>query len=97
VPGQALASEPASMQATRTNGQHISNRFATKLPLGVDGNGRDVTDTDVMAGSDSLAMMDHKLLQVEALDASSRELMDTVTSSGGGTRTPDTRIMIPLL
>jgi hypothetical protein len=36
-------------------------------------------------------------LILEGLDASGRDLTGTVASSGGGTRTPDTRIMIPLL
>ena len=42
-------------------------------------------------------MMGCNPLGMAELDGMGRGLTDTVASSGGGTRTPDTRIMIPLL
>ncbi len=39
--------------------------------------------------------MDRNALRMADLDASGRALAGSVLSSGGGTRTPDTRIMIP--
>ena len=39
--------------------------------------------------------MGHNPFEVEGLDATGRRLAGTVASSGGGIRTPDTRIMIP--
>ena len=47
------APEAASMQATGTDGQRISEPFAHHLPTGGDGTGRNVTDSDVMTESDA--------------------------------------------
>ena len=97
IPGQASASEPASQQATGTDGQRINGRFATHLPLAGDGSRRDLSH----AGGSSEATPGIggccNSREMSGLDASGRDPSCADASSGGGTRTPDTRIMIPLL
>jgi hypothetical protein len=97
LPGSPPAPQLTSMQATGTEGQRISERFATQLPLAGDGPGRSLSDSDVIGESGTQIVMGRKSLEIGELDASGRGLTGPVANSGGGTRTPDTRIMIPLL
>ena len=97
IPGNPSASEAASMQANGTYGGHISGRFATDLPLAGDGTCRNLSDIDALPGLNPQMTMDRNPLGESGLVARGRDLTGTVASSGGGTRTPDTRIMIPLL
>ena len=85
------------MAATGTDGQPIGNLLAHYLPTGADGNGRELSDSDGMTGSLAEPPIEHNSLRMTDLDGLGRGLAGTVASSGGGTRTPDTRIMIPLL
>jgi hypothetical protein len=89
------SSEPATMQATEAGGEHISNRFSPHFPTQGTERGRNVTDSDVMLGSSPQMMTGRNTLEMAALDAVRRDLTVTDGSSGGGTRTPDKRIMIP--
>ena len=89
------AREPAA--ATGTDGQRISNRLATHLPHAGDGSGRVLTVAGRERESTLRWLMDRKSLEMADLDGDCRPLAGTDASSGGGIRTPDTRIMIPLL
>jgi integrase len=97
IPGHAPVAEPTGMPAMGADGQHISDRLAHHLPTV-----EDISRQD-LAGSDRKPELSHWMmtgcnpLEMTALDASWQELARKVASSGGGTRTPDTRIMIPLL
>jgi len=97
IAGQAPAAEPGSMQATGTNGQRISERFAHYLLTAGDAKRRDLLDSDVKLGLSPQMTMVSNPFKIASLDASGQDLTGTDASSGGGTRTPDTRIMIPLL
>ncbi len=74
--GKAPTEEPASMQATGTDGQSISERFAHYLPTGEPGEGQDrsVRDgfNDVSMESDSIISMGCNPLESSGLDGSSR-------------------------
>ena len=95
LPGPRIPPESAPMQATGTDGQPINELLAHYLPTAGDVSGRSESDSDVMAQSGDQMRMDRNPLLVTALDAERRPLTVPVASSGGGTRTPDTRIMIP--
>ncbi len=73
-----------SMAATGTDGDHISGRFGTHLPLTGDGNGRDVSDLGGINHSTPEALaspaMSRNPLETDGLDASCRDL-----SLAGGT------------
>ncbi len=97
VLGSTTSSESANMHATGTDGQRISERFATHSPRAGDVSGRNTTDSDVILKSDPQMMMGCNPFEMAGLDASGRDQTGPDASSGGGTRTPDTRIMIPLL
>ncbi len=89
-------SESASM--TGTDGiAHIKNLRAHYLPIAGDGTGRIGADTGGLDEKNPASGVCRNVLEMTGLDASRRDLTGTVASSGGGTRTPDTRIMIPLL
>ena len=82
--------------ATGTDGL-ISDRFSLHLPYAGDGSCQTESDAGGLNVPAAAAMADHNPMEFDSLDIEGRELADTVASSGGGTRTPDTRIMIPLL
>jgi len=73
-----------SMAATGADGDHISGRFATHLPLTGAGNGRDVSDLGGISPSTPEALaspaMSRNPLETGGLDASCRDL-----SLAGGT------------
>ena len=50
-----------------------------------------------MSNLTTLPVMSLNPFKIQELDVAGRDLTGTVASSGGGIRTPDTRIMIPLL
>ena len=81
--------------ATGTDGP-ISNLLAPHLPHAGDGSGRDLSVAGVKEDSSPPMSMDRKSLEMEDFGGDCRPLAGTDASSGGGTRTPDTRIMIPL-
>ena len=85
------------MTGTDRGPVHIKNVLSLPFPYGGDGTGR----VGAVAGG-----LDEKTpgaggcrnpLEMPPLDVVGRSLTGPVVSSGGGTRTPDTRIMIPLL
>jgi integrase len=84
-------------RATGTDGRPIGELLAHHLPTGGDGKGRLLSVAD---GTEALAESDRpsrKSMDDGALVGGSRPGTGGVASSGGGIRTPDTRIMIPLL
>jgi len=97
LPASNPTAEPASMRATGTDGRPVGGRLATHLPLEGDASGRVLSHPDVMPRLSDQASMDRNSLGMTGFDVSGRDLTEPVASSGGGTRTPDTRIMIPLL
>ncbi len=68
-PGSKPASEPSTLAATGTDGQHISERFAHYLPTGGDGTGRNVADSDVMPKVNPQIAMDPNPLEDTGFDA----------------------------
>ena len=86
---------PEAAAATGTDGQRISERFATHLPLAGDVSGRNVTDADVMPESGHRMTMHCNPLESPALDVSGRVLTVPVGSDRGGARTLDQRINVP--
>jgi integrase len=89
--------EPVRMTGTDASAIHMKNLRALPLPYGGDGMGHVGADA---GGLDEKTPDDggcRNTLGSPVLDGSRRPLTGTVASSGGGTRTPDTRIMIPLL
>jgi integrase len=67
------------------------------FPIGGDGSGRGLTDAGGTEGEVTLTPTVRNLKGDEGLDGASRGLTVSDVNSGGGIRTPDTRIMIPLL
>ncbi|SIO58479.1 Site-specific recombinase XerD [Singulisphaera sp. GP187] len=80
-----------------TDVQPISERFAHYLPTVGDVTSCVTIRQVEMSETERLGPTSHNLLGLTGIDASRRDLTGTVVNSGGGTRTPDTRIMIPLL
>jgi integrase len=91
--GAAPEAEIAS--ATGTDGQHIGNRFAHYLPTGGDGNGRDLSDSDVITGPGHAVTMGPNPMKEDPSGASGRVLTGPVASDRGGARTHDQRINVP--
>jgi integrase len=89
--------EAMEARATGTDGQRIGDRLAHHLPTGGDVSGRDLAVTGEMAGSSADLPAGRNPLALAAFDTVGRDVAVTDSSSGGGIRTPDTRIMIPLL
>ncbi|CAN5781230.1 hypothetical protein BH23PLA1_BH23PLA1_41460 [soil metagenome] len=87
---EAPTSEPA--QATGTDGRILA---AHGQRAGA-GTGRMESDAVGITQESPVEMARRKLKPEADLAASGRVVSDAVASSGGGTRTPDTRIMIPL-
>lgn len=87
---------PEGQAATGTDGR-ISERFAHYLPTGGDGTRRTLSVTGENADAFFSAADRRKENPEKPFDVSGRGISQAVLSSGGGTRTPDTRIMIPLL
>ena len=85
-----------SEAATGTDGR-ISKRFAHYLPTDGDGSSRTLSVTGGNVDAFTSAEDRRKKNPENALDVSGRVLSRPVADSGGGIRTPDTRIMIPLL
>jgi integrase len=85
----------ASVTATGTDGQHINNRFANYLPTGGGGNGRNESDSDVMAESDAQIRMGRNPQEMKGLGDQGRVLTGPVASDRGGARTLDQRINVP--
>ena len=95
-----VSSADGQFRQGRTQGNDRQARhvpFAHLLPTTQDRSGRIVPDTgtvsDVMTGKDRRS----KALESTGFDVAGQTETGTVANSGGGTRTPDTRIMIPLL
>ena len=80
--------------ATGTDGP-ISNHPSLHFPYEGDGSGRNLSVAGVNGQSSPPTSMDRKSLQIGDFDGDCRPLAGTDASSGGGIRTPDTRIMIP--
>ncbi len=87
-------SSPDAIKMTGTDGPEasISNPFAHHVPTGGDADGRDLSDSDVMPGSNAPCPMDRNSLKIAALDASGREETDVVARVGDGIRTRDIQI-----
>jgi len=83
--------------ATGTDGQSISDRLSPHFPPAGDGSGRGLSVADVKGRSLPPTTMDRKSLGIGDFGGDCRPLAGSDMSSGGGIRTPDTRIMIPLL
>ncbi len=81
--------------ATGTDGP-ISTLCALNLPYAGDGSGRNLSVADVLEGQNPHMTTDCKSLGSGDFGGDCRTLAGTDASSGGGIRTPDTRIMIPL-
>jgi integrase len=87
---------PEAVAATGTDGRHTSKRFALPLPYGGGGKGRALSVAGDPGDSEASPGTSRKLLVGSALGGEGRPESGPVVSSGGGIRTPDTRIMIPL-
>ena len=88
--------EPLAATGTAGHIDHIGNRSFLLHSYSADGNSRNQSDSVVMACQNEHFSTNEKPLVSKGFDATGRVLSATVASSGGGTRTPDTRIMIPL-
>src|SRR4051812_48185742 len=95
LPAHDPVADPLRTQGSGTDEQRISDRFTAHLPRAEDLSGRDLAGIDREPESSPQMATGFNLLAMTALDASWRELAVNVANSGGGTRTPDTRIMIP--
>ena len=80
-----------------TDEQPISDGLAVHLPHEGDASGRIVTDGVASTEAMHSGEEETKPEKMEGVVATRRDLTRPVANSGGGTRTPDTRIMIPLL
>jgi hypothetical protein len=81
--------------SARPRDGRISERPAHDLPTGGDGSGRTPSVTGGNADISAAAGHRRKKNPEHALGVSGRVVSVAVANSGGGTRTPDTRIMIP--
>ncbi len=90
------SARPEASTLTGTTGL-MSKRPSLYFPFGGDGSGRDVAEAGGMALAEESREADGKSLTGTDLAGMGRDLTGSVASSGGGIRTPDTRIMIPLL
>jgi integrase len=97
IPGPSPQTEPTSIRATGTDGGHINDLVGHYLATGGEGNRGNVRDSDVMTELNPQMETGCNSLEMKGVEGLRGEVMGSVSSSGGGTRTPDTRIMIPLL
>jgi integrase len=86
--------EADAVAATGTDRGHINERFALPLPYTGDGSRRELPDAGERKETTSHVGGCCKPAEIAGLDTCGRELMCSVANSGGGTRTPDTRIMM---
>ncbi len=93
---KAPTSESEAARATGTDGG-VGGNLAPYLPLTGDGSSRPESDTVAISDMSDALAIGRKGKPETGLVASGRVVSDAVVNSGGGTRTPDTRIMIPLL
>ena len=91
------ATDDARMTGTDANTIHMKNLRAHYLPIGGDGTGHVGSDAGGLNEKTPEVGGCRNTLKMPGLDGIRRTLAVSDMNSGGGTRTPDTRIMIPLL
>ena len=98
LPSLRPESVPSTLErtaATGTDGQRISHNPSLHFPYEGDGTGQDVVDAGGMGVIRKAGEKSRNSIESGSLDGQGRKLSGTVVNSGGGIRTPDTRIMIP--